>query len=270
VSKHIASDVGAGKVDVAVAIPARFASTRLAGKLLLDVAGRPLIQYTWERASLSQLASSVVIAADDERIIAAARSFGARAEMTDPGHKSGTDRIAELVRRGDLDGEIVVNVQGDEPEIDPRVIDSAVRLLIDDPSADIATVAVPIGSLEEYRDPNAVKIALAESGFALYFSRATIPFVREGLDADADFAALGIYRHVGLYAYRREELLRFSAAAPSRLERLEKLEQLRALDMGLKIKVAVASAAPAGIDTREDFEAFVERVGLDKGKEGKA
>jgi len=244
---------------VAVVIPARFASTRLPGKPLLAVDGKTILESVYEHARASKLASRVVIATDDERIFAAAKSFGAEVEMTSPDHQSGTDRIAGLVRTGAVDASIIVNVQGDEPEIDPANIDAAARLLLDDPKADISTLVTPVASLAEFANPNAVKAVIAAGGYAIYFSRAGVPFVRDGVGEGADFAALGIYRHLGLYAYRREALLAFSCAPQSRLEVLEKLEQLRALEMGLRIKAAVTSSAPAGIDTQEDFAAFVER-----------
>ena len=254
---------------VVIVIPARYASTRLPGKPLLQVDGKYLLQYVWEQASKSRLASRVVIATDDARIIDAARSFGADAEMTSASHQSGTDRIAELVRAGKLDAAIIVNVQGDEPEIAPDNIDAAISLLVDDERADIATLVTPIASISEYENPNAVKAVVAPDGFALYFSRARVPFVRDGIDETADFGALGIYRHLGLYAYRREALVSFSAAPASRLEKLEKLEQLRALELGLRIKTVVTLDAPAGIDTEEDFRAFVERRRRSGGGGGK-
>ncbi len=246
--------------SVAVVIPARFASTRLPGKPLLEVASKPLIQHVFERASLARTPSRVVIATDDDRILAAARSFGAEAFMTSSDHASGTDRIAELVSSSLVDASIIVNVQGDEPEIEPAHVDAVARLLLDDPRADIATLATPVGSLEEYQNPNAVKAVLAASGFALYFSRATVPFIRDGAGQGTDFASLGVYRHVGLYAYRRESLLALASAAPSRLEKLEKLEQLRALELGLAFKAAIVDAAAAGIDTPDDLKAFADRL----------
>ena len=245
--------------EVAIAIPARFASTRLPGKMLLEVEGKPLIQYTWEEACASRLAAEVVIATDDERIADAARGFGARVEMTDPQCASGTDRIAELVRSGRLDADIIVNVQGDEPEIEPGAIDAAAQVLLDDESARIATLAAPVASREEYRDPAAVKIAVASDGCALYFSRAPVPFVRDGFGSLTP-ADMGICRHVGLYACRRGALLEWAGAPPTRLERLENLEQLRALECELKIKVVMIEKAPAGIDTRADFKAFEKRL----------
>ncbi len=244
---------------VAVVIPARFASTRLPGKPLLELDDKCLLQYVWEQALLAEFPSRIIIATDDQRIFDAAADFGAEVQMTSPDHQSGTDRIAEIVSSGLLNASVIVNVQGDEPEIDPCDIDAAARLLLDDAAADIATLVTPIASLDEYRNPNAVKAVVSGDSYALYFSRAAVPFVRDGIDEAADFASLGIYRHLGLYAYRRATLLEFSRAPQSRLEKLEKLEQLRALEMGLRIKTAVTLNAPAGIDTEADFQAFVKR-----------
>jgi 3-deoxy-manno-octulosonate cytidylyltransferase (CMP-KDO synthetase) len=259
-------DSGAA-LKVAVAIPARFGSTRLPGKMLIEVGGKPLVRHVWEKARGSKLASEVVVVTDDERVQGAAIGFGARAEMTSAEHRSGTDRIAELVVSGRLEAAIVVNVQGDEPEIDPDHIDAAAGLLVDDQGADVATLASPVASMEEYGDPNAVKVVVGGDGFALYFSRAPVPFVRDGLGEEPDFGKVGIYRHIGLYAYRREALVRWADAAPSRLEGLEKLEQLRALEIGLRIKVAIVGSAPAGIDTEEDLRAFRERIESQDGSE---
>lgn len=245
---------------VAIVIPARYASTRLPGKPLLSVNGKFLIQYVWERARQSALASKVLIATDDERILRAARGFGAEAAITGQ-HNSGTDRIAELVRSKAVAADVIVNVQGDEPEIEAANIDMAASLLLDDDAADIATLATPVVSMAEYANPNAVKAVVGPDGYALYFSRAQVPYVRDGVNEKTDFAPLGVYRHLGLYAYRPRTLLAFSEAPQSRLEKLEKLEQLRALEMGLSIKVGITRSAPAGIDTEADFRAFVERQG---------
>jgi 3-deoxy-manno-octulosonate cytidylyltransferase (CMP-KDO synthetase) len=257
-SGGLSPSVTADRGAVAIVIPARYASTRLPGKPLLSVGGKYLIQYVWEQAKKSALASQVLVATDDERIYSAAKSFGADVEMTGE-HNSGTDRIAQLAREGKVAASIIVNVQGDEPEIDPANIDAAAGLLVEDEGADIATLVTPVSSLAEYRNPNAVKAVLDGRGRALYFSRAQVPYVRDGAGEGTDWASLGIYRHLGLYAYRREALLAMSAAPQSRLERLERLEQLRALEMGLVIKAAVTAAAPAGIDTEADFREFVAR-----------
>lgn len=245
---------------VAVAIPARFASTRLPGKMLIEIAGKPLIRYVWERALSSRLAGSAVVATDDERIRAAVEGFGGHAEMTSADCASGTDRIAELVRTGRLEASIIVNVQGDEPEIDPAHIDMAASLLLEDPRADISTLAAPVATLAEYQDPNAVKAVVGADGFALYFSRASVPFIRDGANDDTDFSALGVYRHIGLYAYRKEALLSFAGAGEGRLERIERLEQLRALEMGLRIKVGLVESACIGIDTEKDLREFEKRI----------
>ncbi len=252
----MASCGGISPDRVTIAIPARLASTRLPGKMLMQVNGRPLIEYTWRRACASQLAGRVVIATDDEAIAEAARRFGAHVEMTAADCASGTDRIYELVRSGRLDADIIVNVQGDEPEIDPSVIDMAVLGLAGDDSADITTPVVAIESLDEYRSPGAVKVAATADGRALYFSRAAIPFVREGLDLIDRGGLSGIWRHIGLYSCRREALVKWASAAPSLLEGFERLEQLRALELGLKIKVVKVARAPEGIDTLDDFRAF--------------
>lgn len=256
------------KRSVAVVIPARFASTRLPGKPLLEVEGKCLLQYVWERARRSSVASRVVVATDDRRIFDKAASFGAEVEMTSPDCRSGADRVAQLVRSGKVDAAVIVNVQGDEPEMDPGNIDLAARLLLEDGNAAIGTLVTPVASVAEYDNPNAVKAVLGSSGYCLYFSRARVPFVRDGVTDETDFAALGVYRHLGLYAYRRDALLAFAGAPQSRLEKLEKLEQLRALEMGLAIKAAVTRRAPAGIDTESDFRAFAERQRQENCRQG--
>ncbi len=238
-----------------VLIPARYASTRLPGKPLLAVGGRPLIQWTWERACGSG-ASSVIVATDDERIRAAAAGFGAEVAMTASTHASGTDRLAEAVRtRGFAAEDIVVNVQGDEPLIDPGLIDALAGQLESRPHIDIATAAVPIGTLEEFRDTNCVKVLCALDGRALYFSRAPVPWPRDAVADDRPAHPGGAWRHIGLYAYRVRSLLRFAAWPPTELEGIEKLEQLRALEHGMSIHVLkLDSAPPPGVDTPEDLE----------------
>lgn len=240
-----------------VVIPARFASTRLPGKPLAMIAGRPMIQWVWERARDSG-ASDVWIATDHEEVAAACRGFGAEVCMTDPAHISGTDRIAEIAARLDWDDEaIVVNVQGDEPLLPPAVIRQVAGLLYLHPEADIGTLGTPIHDLADYLDPNVVKLTTDQSGAALYFSRAPIPFHRDG--APAGLASQQLYegsmRHLGLYSYRVGALHRLAAAAPSPLEEIERLEQLRALWLGMRIQVDTAVTVPlAGVDTAEDLE----------------
>jgi 3-deoxy-manno-octulosonate cytidylyltransferase (CMP-KDO synthetase) len=238
-----------------VVIPARFAASRLPGKPLAAIAGRPLIQWVWERA-LASGAASTVVATDDERVRRVAAGFGADCEMTDAGHASGTDRVAEVARlRGWASDAIVVNVQGDEPLIDPALIASVATALIDRPEIDLATAVAPVRSLAEFLDPNCVKALRAEDGRALYFSRAPIPWSRDALLAGEPAEYDGAWRHIGIYGFRVHSLLRFAAWAPTPLELTEKLEQLRALERGMSIYlVTLAAAPPAGIDTPADLE----------------
>jgi len=233
-----------------VVIPARFASTRLPGKPLALLADTPLILHV-HRLALRSGAGEVVIATDDARIRDVCAQAGAEVEMTEERHPSGTDRIAEVAaRRGWAPDAIVVNVQGDEPLLPPALIAQVVGLLESDRGAAIATLATPIATAAEYGDPNVVKVVAASGGRALYFSRAPIPFERDGGAPQPARTR----RHLGLYAYRVEALRRLSAAPPSPLELAERLEQLRALQMGLAIAVADAVEAPGmGIDTPEDL-----------------
>ncbi|HVN43040.1 MAG TPA: 3-deoxy-manno-octulosonate cytidylyltransferase [Steroidobacteraceae bacterium] len=245
-----------------VVIPARYASTRLPGKPLLEIGGEPMIRRVAARACASA-AEEVVVATDDARIVEALREGAGRASamLTDPALPSGTDRVAAVATaRGWSDETIVVNVQGDEPFLPPRLIEQAARLLAGEPRAAIATLATPITSLEEFLDPNAVKVVTTLDGTALYFSRAPIPWTREGARIDAAGHAVpgefgGALRHVGLYAYRVGALKRITALAPSSLETREKLEQLRALQHGLRIVVGVCLEPPGlGVDTESDLE----------------
>jgi 3-deoxy-manno-octulosonate cytidylyltransferase (CMP-KDO synthetase) len=246
-----------------VVIPARYGSTRLPGKALLELAGKPMLQWVYEQARQSQ-ARELFIATDDERIAKAARSFGASVVMTDTRHASGTDRIAEVSRalswRAD---DIVVNVQGDEPLMPPTLIDQVAQMLKSHPSAAIATLASPITSLEEFFDPNAVKVVTDAGGRALYFSRAPIPWDRDGapsgLTSQQSFA--NARRHLGLYAYRVGALQMLAGLAPSPLELQERLEQLRALENGLEIRVVDAAERPGqDVNTAEDLERVAARL----------
>jgi len=230
-----------------VVIPARYGSTRLPGKALLPLAGKPMIQWVYERARRSS-AQQVIVATDDERIAAACRGFGAPVEITSAEHPSGTDRIAELARRFEWDDEqIVVNVQGDEPLISPVSIAQTARLLAWHPEATIATLAAPLDRDAQFEDPNFVKVVTTRAGWALYFSRAPIPWPRDGGVPEAR-------RHIGLYAYRAGGLKAISASPPCALEEVEKLEQLRALWLGYRIIVADAAEPPSpAVDTEEDL-----------------
>ena len=245
---------------VALVLPARLASQRLPGKLLLAETGKPLIAHTAERALAAAAASGgrisrVLVAADCLELADAARAAGAEAVLTDPGHQSGTDRVAEAA--AGLAEEIIVNLQADEPAAPVEAILKLAGLLPDSPEASMATLAAPLTSSRELNDPNVVKVVLDSAGRALYFSRAPIPFAREGWSGrEVSKTAL---RHLGLYAYRKEFLLAYSELPASRLEELEKLEQLRALEAGLDIACAVVEAVPEGIDTAEGYAAFVKR-----------
>ena len=234
-----------------VVIPARFDSSRLPGKALLPLAGKPMLQWVHERARASR-ADEVIIATDDDRISTAARGFGAEVAMTARTHISGTDRIAEVsTARSWADADIVVNVQGDEPLIPPAIINQVAELLAANPRADIATLASKIDSAADLAEPNNVKVACDATGRALYFSRAPIPFNR---DAPATLTPASL-RHVGIYAYRVSALRRLAGLPPSRLELIAKLEQLRALENGMEIRVALAVERPlADVNTAADLE----------------
>jgi 3-deoxy-manno-octulosonate cytidylyltransferase (CMP-KDO synthetase) len=241
-------------VKTVIIIPARYASTRLPGKPLLRQTGKYLVQHVYERARESRRASAVVVATDDTRIAAAVRGFGGEVAMTRRDHPSGTDRVAEVARG--LDADVVVNLQGDEPLIDPASLDLLADLLAGDRSAEMATLAVPLPDAEAYRNPNCVKVVTDARGRALYFSRSPIPSVRDGAP---DFAArpARFLQHLGLYAYRREFLLELASLPPQPLERLEKLEQLRVLALGRPILVGTVERAGLGVDTYEDYQRFV-------------
>jgi 3-deoxy-manno-octulosonate cytidylyltransferase (CMP-KDO synthetase) len=245
-------------MSFSVVIPARFGSTRLPGKPLLDIGGKPMVQRVWEQANKSA-AEEVVIATDDARIVDAAKAFGARVCMTSAGHPSGTDRLQEVAAvLGWQDDRIVVNVQGDEPLIPPAVIDQVAGNLARQAQAAIATLSVEITDVEELLNPNAVKVVVDGLDMARYFSRAPIPWPREHFAGGTDTAMPGggwWARHIGIYAYRTAFLHRYITWQPSPLEQLEQLEQLRALYHGMAIHVARAvEGVPAGVDTPADLE----------------
>ena len=239
-------------------IPARFGSTRLPGKPLSDIHGKPMIQHVHERVRRARRPDRVLVATDDERIAAVVRGFGGEAVLTSAGHETGTDRLAE-VAAATTDAEIVVNVQGDEPMLDPEGIDAAVDALARDPGLDMATLSLPLREVDEMLSPSVVKVVSNARGEALYFSRSPIPLVRDAPSPRAAAAAAvarGLARkHVGLYVYRRAALLRFASLPPSPLEAAEGLEQLRALHHGMRIGVVEREgvAGPA-VDTAEDLE----------------
>ena len=236
---------------VAVVIPARYASTRLPGKPLAQIDGRPMIWYVWEKARKSRLASRIVVATDDLRISESVRGFGGEATMTSPACASGTDRVAETARG--LAEEIIINLQGDEPMMDPSVIDAVISPLLDDPSVSMTTAALPFEDPEEYRSPSVVKVVVDDRGDALYFSRSPIPHYRD--------AGVGRYRkHLGIYGYRKDFLFTVAALPPASLETAERLEQLRVLQNGYKIRVIDVEFDSVGVDTPEDLDAVKERL----------
>jgi 3-deoxy-manno-octulosonate cytidylyltransferase (CMP-KDO synthetase) len=239
-------------------IPARLASTRLPRKLLLRETGKSLIQHTYEAASRARRPEGICVATDHEEMLREVQSFGGQAVMTDPNAPSGTDRVAEVARK--LAGiDIIVNIQGDEPELAGESIDLVIKLLEDEPGAVMATLATPIRNRRQWEDPACVKVVFDSHGRALYFSRSPIPHPRECDDALFAADPPQFFQHVGIYAYRRDFLLKLAAMPPSRLEKLEKLEQLRVLEAGFAILVGVVDEPTFGIDTPEDYRAFVKK-----------
>ena len=226
-------------------IPARLAATRLPNKPLLDIAGKPMIQWVYERASGASLMDEVMVATPDEEIFKCVEAFGGKAVMTAPGHRSGTDRLAEVARV--IEADLIVNIQGDEPLLDSNAIDLLVQAMIDSPSVPMGSLMCPLKDAHEEDDPAVVKVVTDIEGFALYFSRAKIPYPRDPEAASA-------YKHIGIYAYRREFLIAFAGLAPTPLERAESLEQLRALENGYRIKMVETSFSPTSVDTPEDLE----------------
>jgi 3-deoxy-manno-octulosonate cytidylyltransferase (CMP-KDO synthetase) len=239
-------------------IPARLGSTRLPRKPLYRLAGRPLLEWVWRRVVATDLFSSVVVATDSEEIGEVARGFGAEVELTLATHPSGTDRVAEVAGR-QTQFEHIVNIQGDEPFVSPEHL-SAALALVTEGEWEIGTVAAPLGSVESWRDPGVVKVVRGEDGGALLFSRAPIPFVRDGVPDEMQLSSGAFLRHVGIYSYRREALLEWVARPEGELERLEKLEQLRPLAAGARIGVAVVQPAEPGVDTPADAERAERRL----------
>ncbi len=235
-------------------IPARYASTRFPAKVLAKDSGKFLIQHTYERACLAKLPDRVIIAADDEKIAAACSQFGAECIMTSPDCASGTDRIAQAA--GALDVDIVVNLQADEPEIDPENIDTLTRLLVDNPDAPMGTLVADFENAQQVVDPNVVKVIVDVNGKAIYFSRSPIPYDRD----KAGVGDIGYYlRHLGIYAYRKDFLLKITSLPQTPLEKTEKLEQLRAIENGFDILVAKVKHTADGIDTPAQYAEFVKR-----------
>jgi 3-deoxy-manno-octulosonate cytidylyltransferase (CMP-KDO synthetase) len=238
---------------VVVVIPARYGSTRLPGKPLVMLAGKPMIQRVYERAKLAKQANQVIVATDDERIVKAVQEFGGDARMTRTDHRTGTERVAEVAAH--VEGDIFVNVQGDEPLLEPAAVDMAVTSLLEEPMASISTVATPIKTPGDIMDPNVVKTVLDFDGNALYFSRAPIPWVRD----TASKTLVRHLKHLGLYVFQREALLEYATLPQGELERIEQLEQLRWMENGWKIRVAEVEHDAVSVDVPEDV-ARVEKL----------
>ncbi len=259
-----ASEFGCGlAMKISAVIPARYGSTRLEGKPLADILGKPMIQYVYEGVRQSKWIDEVIIATDDQRIEEAVRSFGGKAVMTSPTHFTGTDRVAEVAKK--LKSEIIVNVQGDEPLIKGNVIDKAIRPLVVDETIQMSTLMTRIEEVKDWLNPHIVKVVVDQKNFALYFSRSPIPFPRELQIGRLESNPFGtsrplpkrVFKHIGVYVFRRKFLLHFSKMKPTPLEKLEKLEQLRALENGYRIKVNLVDYEPLSVDTPEDLQRVI-------------
>ena len=245
--------MAANQPQVVIVIPARYGSVRLPGKPLVALAGKPMVQRVYERAQRAQTAHRVIVATDDQRILAAVKGFGGEARMTRPDHRTGTERIAEVAAHEA--GDVFVNVQGDEPLIDPEAIDTAISALMEEPTAQIATVATPIRNLNDVMDPNVVKTVLDFDNNALYFSRAPIPWARD----TGQKVHVNYWKHLGLYVFQREALLEYPTLPQGELEKIEQLEQLRWMENGWKIRVAEVAHDAVSVDVPEDV-ARVEKL----------
>ncbi len=232
-------------------IPARYGSTRFPGKPLALINGKPMIQHVYERALKSKLLGKVIVATDDKRIYDTVKGFGGNAEMTSKQHKSGTDRIGEVIKNVKCD--IVVNIQGDEPFIDSRNIDKAIEPLLTDKTINVSTLCIRIASKNEIENPNVVKVVFDKNNFALFFSRLPVPF-------NVNSVKTGYFKHIGLYVFRKRFLLKFLLTKQSRLEKSEKLEQLRILEMGEKIKVVITKKDSIAIDNISDLDKIKNEV----------
>jgi 3-deoxy-manno-octulosonate cytidylyltransferase (CMP-KDO synthetase) len=246
-------------MKISAVIPARYGSTRFEGKPLADILGKPMIQHVYEGVSQSKLIEEVLVATDDQRIIEVVNSFGGKAEMTSTNHATGTDRVAEVAKK--LKSEIIVNVQGDEPLIKGNIIDKAIHPLLKDGSLPLSTLMVRIDEVRDWLNPHIVKVVVDQKNFALYFSRSPIPFPRDLQIGRLESNPFGtnrplpkrVFKHIGVYVFRRKFLLHFTKMMPTPLEKLEKLEQLRALENGYRIKVTPVDYEPICVDTPEDL-----------------
>ncbi|MEW6376603.1 MAG: 3-deoxy-manno-octulosonate cytidylyltransferase [Thermodesulfobacteriota bacterium] len=250
-------------MKISAVIPARYGSTRFEGKPLADILGKPMIQHVYERVCQSKLIEEVIVATDDQRILEAVQQFDGKALMTSPEHSTGSDRVAEVARK--LRSEIIVNVQGDEPLIKGSIIDKAIRPLIKDETLPMSTLMTRIEEVKDWLNPHIVKVVVDQKGFALFFSRSPIPFPRNlnvqkllsSPSGEKSIFPRRVFKHIGIYVYRRKFLLQFSKMKPTPLEKLEKLEQLRALENGYRIKVTDVDYEPICVDTPEDLEKVV-------------
>jgi 3-deoxy-manno-octulosonate cytidylyltransferase (CMP-KDO synthetase) len=243
----VTSNSDTSRSRITAIIPARMGSTRLPGKPLLDLCGKPIIQWVYERAQSTGVFEGVLVATPDEDIIAAVQAFGGQAILTSIEHRSGSDRLAEVCRKMET-GDIIVNVQGDEPLVDPKAVAQLAKALEKDESIRMGSLMRPLDDSDDADDPNLVKVVVDKNGFALYFSRSRIPYVRDA------GTSVQVYGHIGVYAYRRDFLLEFTSTAPTMLEKAESLEQLRAVENGHRIKMIETTARPVGVDTPEDLE----------------
>jgi 3-deoxy-manno-octulosonate cytidylyltransferase (CMP-KDO synthetase) len=248
------------QTKISAVIPARYGSSRFEGKPLADILGKPMIQYVYEAVRESKLIDEVIVATDDQRIMEAVNSFGGKAVMTSPTHFTGTDRVAEVAKK--LKSEVVVNVQGDEPLIKGNIIDKAIRPLLSDDTLQLSTLMTRIEEVRDWLNPHIVKVVVDQKNFALYFSRSPIPFPRDLQIGRLESNPFGtnrplpkrVFKHIGVYVFRRKFLLLFSKMKPTPLEKLEKLEQLRALENGYRIKVSPVHYEPLSVDTPEDIQ----------------
>ncbi|MFB3894983.1 MAG: 3-deoxy-manno-octulosonate cytidylyltransferase [bacterium] len=243
-------------------IPARYAATRFPGKPLADICGKPMVLHVYDRAKRAKLLTELYVATEDERIVRVVEQAGGKAIMTSASHQSGSDRLGEVA--GKIDADIIVNIQGDEPLLEPEMLDEMVRPLIDDKTILMGTLKKRISNPEDLQNPNIVKVVCDKNGFAIYFSRSLIPYPKSGWkDASIHGLAegdLAIYKHLGLYAYQKEFLMKFTQLPVSPIEKIEGLEQLRALDNGYKIKVVETKFDTIAVDTPEDLERVIKVV----------
>lgn len=251
------------RTKISAVIPARYGSSRFEGKPLADILGKPMIQYVYEGVRESKLIDEVIVATDDQRIMEAVNSFGGKAVMTSPTHFTGTDRVAEVAKK--LKSEVVVNVQGDEPLIKGNIIDKAIRPLLSDDTLQLSTLMTRIEEVRDWLNPHIVKVVVDQKNFALYFSRSPIPFPRDLQIGRLESNPFGtnrplpkrVFKHIGVYVFRRKFLLLFSKMKPTPLEKLEKLEQLRALENDYRIKVSLVDYEPICVDTPEDLQKVI-------------